>query len=235
MKLHKSLFLNSSSGVSQNSTKNSDIIFYMKKPFVSLSKVKVGHFIFPVSFTNINSSNNKLYIDDVLYTIPIGNYTTATLLTALETLLTDYTITYSSLTNKYTFTLESSDFVVNLESTCLDVLGFSTLEETESSDGVLTSTYQVNLSGNNVIYIDVPTLSTENVNNITDMKTSIISSIPVDNIGGGICYYKNSEDTTTMIKEDTISYLRLRILGSDTITPVDFDNQEWSLSLIFYD
>ena len=235
MKLHKSLFLNSSSGVSQNSTKNSDIIFYMKKPFVSLSKVKVGHFIFPVSFTNINSSNNKLYIDDVLYTIPVGNYTTATLLTALDTLLTDYTITYSSLTNKYTFTLESSDFVVNLESTCLDVLGFSTLEETESSDGVLTSTYQVNLSGNNVIYIDVPTLSTENVNNITDMKTSIISSIPVDNVSGGIVYYKNTEDLTTMIKEDTISYLRVRILGNDTITPVDFDNQEWSLSLIFYD
>jgi len=89
-------------------TYNSDMVFYFKTPVTRAIdynfKLSLKNFTFPLSFYTIDSDNNKLYISGVLFTLTAGNYNATTFRTMLSTVLTGFTITYNSTTNKLTFT-----------------------------------------------------------------------------------------------------------------------------------
>ena len=106
----------------------------------------------PISFTIINDNNNQFYLNDIQYTIPNGNYNATTLSTAIMDLVADdepsFTITFNNITNKYTFE-DTTDFTINAESTCLYILGFD--DEVSSSSLSLTSTYPIDLTGDNIV------------------------------------------------------------------------------------
>lgn len=70
----------------------------------------------PVSFYNTFKRNGTYY------TIPEGNYTATELATATMDLVSgSFTIEFSSITNKYTFT-DTGNFTIG--GSCLSVLGF---------------------------------------------------------------------------------------------------------------
>ena len=86
-----------------------------------VSRVVLKSAIIPNNAYNIDANNNVLNFVNTgsagPYTIPIGQYTTATLITAIEALITDLTITQSTLTDRLTFTMAVNTFTIDPDPT----------------------------------------------------------------------------------------------------------------------
>jgi hypothetical protein len=198
-------------------------------------KMRISSFVFPVSFYLVDANNNKLVVNNVTYTLTDGNYSAKNLATHITSLLgSNYTITYDSITNKYTFIHATTNFTINSTSTCLTLLGFSSSSSHTSSASRLTSNNVVNLSGQyNVLYMDVSNILTNNMSSLTGRRTSIVESIPVNVPYGAVMYYEDKSSSYHAIQEDIISYIHIRILGEDMLTPVDFQGQDWNMTIEF--
>ena len=112
------LFFNSNSADSIVS--RGDVSFnltrYINLPNNVIGYVSLNELTIPNTDYNINASNNTLVLQDYLglsqtFTIPVGNYTVSTLMTALNSAFAlgggnfkDIVVTYSDSTNMYTFT-----------------------------------------------------------------------------------------------------------------------------------
>ena len=82
----------------------------------------------PYSFFNVDYFNNLLVYSvgggsDIEIIIPQGNYNVNTLRTFLLSVMTGFTITYTSLNNSYTFSHTTENFVFKKNSTCFEILG----------------------------------------------------------------------------------------------------------------
>lgn len=211
------------------------MLFYLKQPIIPPPQmnmtVRVVNASIPVSFTNINSSNNKLVIDSTTYNLTSGSYNALTLTQHLnEVLGGSLTCAYDSITNKYTFT-GMTNFTVRSSSTCLGVLGLPEGQDTSSTDYELTSPYSADLSGDNCVYISCPSLLTTNLSSSTGgINTSIIRSILVDVPSGGIVFDRGADSFITT-QEDHLSFLHVNILGEDMVTCVDFQNTNWNMTI----
>lgn len=185
----------------------------------------------PVSFTLVNSSNNTLVINSTTYTLTKGNYNATSLLTELSTKLSGYTVTYSTTTNKYTLNNTTADFTIKSSSTCLKLLGFATDADTASTSHTLTSTYNVDLSGDNTIYIDIANLHTHNLSSSTGTNTSIVKSILANVTYGSVLFLEDNGTAPMVLQEDHIGFFHIRMLGEDCSTLLDFSNTDWQLTL----
>jgi hypothetical protein len=235
---HTEIYLRSSDATQVfNGNKKSDVIFILKNSIIPpqgyYMLLKLKKMYFPVSFYIIDSTNNSLYISNILYTIPIGNYTSSTLVSTLTDILpSTFSITFSSITNKLTI-INSSDFTINSNSTCLTVLGFDSNTSYTSTLNTLTSEYPVDLSGNNIVYVSISNLRTNNTDaGTSNSVSSIISSILINVPYGYLQYYDSSDNTGLILLEDHISFLHVSILGEDAMTLLDFHNQNWAMTLI---
>jgi hypothetical protein len=66
--------------------------------------LSVSHCEVPNSFYIINYTNNQIVVDSVTYIIPVGNYNVNSFITICQSILpAGFTITYSSINNKFTF------------------------------------------------------------------------------------------------------------------------------------
>jgi len=140
------------------------------------------------------------------------------------------TVAYDEATLKYTFTSPLINF-----STCFRVIGFTEGENHTSAAGLLESEYQINLQYYNAtLYIDFPDFGNPNICSYTKRTTGIVASIPRGDDAAGWVFYDNLKRTeTSLITEDSITSLHVRILGSDQTTPVDLQNHHWSMTLEF--
>lgn len=222
-----------------NGTKNSDMLFYFTNPIQRVQgyvmKLKLLNFVFPVSFYLVNDDNNSLVIDDTTYTLTHGVYSATTLKTHIASLIPNtYTLTYDSITNRYTF--ENSEyggeFTINKESSCLTLIGFSEDTDHSSSSYTLTSDLVVNLSGQyNIVYFDIPNIRINNLSSSTGRLTSVLKSIPVSTAYGNVMYHEDQSESYTRLQDDAVSFFHVRILGEDLATAVDFNGQEWNATL----
>jgi len=127
--------------------------------------VEEGYYIYlsvqnisiPYSFYNVNDSNNKIeyIIFTQLYTvtIPPSNYNINQFIEYLSTAMTNFTITYSSRTNKITFSHNAFNFTLLSSSTCYKILGFKEGVNYTSNNVSLTSVNCVNMMTVNSIFV----------------------------------------------------------------------------------
>lgn len=224
-----------------NGTYHSDITFNLTKPITrprhsKNTILRVEMFECPVSFYTIDATNNKLYINGVETTIPTGNYNAESLRQALTNLVAfeAVAVTYDAATNKYTFTAAFVDFTLDAESTCFSVIGFTEGQDHTSNALSLTSEYQINLTSNPTLYIDLPDFGNPNICSYTKRATGIVASIPTADATGGWVFYDNLKRTqTSLMTEDSISTLHVRVLGKDQTTPIDLQNHHWAMTLEF--
>lgn len=195
--------------------------------------LRVKNFYMPLSMYIINDSNRTLIIDSTTYLLPKGNFNASNLTQELETLLgVNYSISFSTITNKYTFTKTSGEFTIQGTSTCLTLLGFEPGVSSTSTTSVLTSTYPVDFSGESIVYIDIPNLKTFNVSSRTTSQSSIVKSILVDVPYGSLLYYENPVSSTgSIIQEDHISFIHIQLLGQDEETLINLENGNWMMTL----
>ncbi len=222
-----------------NGTCNSYVEFTMpviEIPTECTIYLSVSHVSIPYSFYNVNTNNNMLSysIGSTLYTvyIPVGNYTTSNLLTTLKSILSPFTISYSGITNKFTFTHPTNDFIFNystnsVSSTCLGLLGFSNNYHS-SSVRVLTSDLMVNLCPTRCVCISSSFL-TQSIATIAPFANTILCSIPISvNPFTNITWSNNG--CKTNLNTNIFSSIIIKLTDQDG-NVLDFNGINWSISL----
>lgn len=222
------LYLSSSDATQQlNGEAKSDLIYLFTSPVIPPQNynmtLKVVKMYLPISFTIINSTNNNLNLNTRQYTIPHGNYSATDLATAIMDAVSEYepsfTVEFNSITNKYRFSDLSS---FELSGTIMELIGF--YKDTVGFGPELFSHLPVDLTGQNIIYIDVKNLSTFNLSSSTQTRTSIVGSVLVNVPYGSVLYYEDTTGTAFTIQEDHISFIHVRLLGEDQKTLLDLLN-----------
>lgn len=224
--------------INNTNGKNSDVYFFLNAP-VSIQYdhdivLRIDNFVCPISFFVVSDTNNLLIINSTNYFITEGNYNALTLTTELNSILSGFTVTYDSNTNKLTFS-RSTTFTISSQSTCLKIIGFSEgINHTATLSGMnytLTSNYVVNLSGTSLIYIDIPTVTTRNISSKNGGAfTTIIKSVVCDVPYGSILSYTNNTNSAVVLKEKYISYFNVRLLD-DEYNLLDLNGQHFTLTL----
>jgi len=136
---------------------------------------------------------------NIVITIPQGNYNTSSLRTYLLSVMTGFTITYSSLNNAFSFTHSTSDFSFKSSSTCMEILGFEENVPHNSTTKIMTSTYCINLFTIRNIYIQSSNLMLSNINNATPNNSCILCSIPLTTGQFSIVNYSNTNNVQSRI------------------------------------
>ena len=131
IKTKTKIFNISSSNATNGSFKSSVLISLpdLSFHFEEIKKVSfcVEHCEVPNSFYIINYTNNILILNSIQYTIQVGNYNVRTFIDYLKTLIpSSFTISYSAISNKLTFT-NTSIFTINATTSTINkTIGLST-------------------------------------------------------------------------------------------------------------
>ena len=191
----------------------------------------------PCTFYNIDSINNSLVYSVgggplVYITIPPSNYNVNTLLAYLQSVMTGFTITYNTASNKYTFVHSSQNFIFRELSTCFELLGFNDNNSYSSTLLSLISTISVNFFTIRNILVECSNLITVNkTSDINDSNQSILTSIPITVSQGSVLSYSNVynlSDRITSIKN--FASLQIRLLDQD-LDLLNLNGCEWSITL----
>jgi hypothetical protein len=217
------LHLESVWGYNLNGEKNSSILYNLKQPIevkgdVYEVSMSLSQFTCPIAFYVVNENNNSLNIEvdygsSYIYaTIPEGNYNINQLIDIIKQQLgNDWVISINLQNYKLTFTNNIYDFKIMSTSTCWRILGFIEGQEYNSSFKSLSLPNVVNLLGTTQVKIWCPTISMRNIDGKTGLPSSILSSITVNDINGGMILYNNLTGFNSKIKEKVFTQFQIDI------------------------
>lgn len=176
----------------------------------------------PGTFYNVDDINNLLVYNvnggaNINLVIPQSNYNVNTLKTYLQSVMTGFTITFNSQSNKYTFTHSTNIFSFKSTSTCFEYLGLVEGQTYNSSGLSLTSTLAVNFFTIRNILVEVSNLITVNrTANATNSNASILCSIPVTTSQNSILCYSNIYNLSDKVHSvNNFANLHIRLLDQD--------------------
>ena len=195
--------------------------------------------VIPYSFYNIDSTNNCLFYQEIisganlnttLY-IQSGNYNALQLASYLTANLPRTTVSYSTITGKYTFINSAYNFIIKSQfSTCLSLLGCSTndLYNTSALQQLVSNT-PANLSPRQCICITT-NLPTGNINNQLGSNRSIICSIPITSQPFSLIVYNNFNGAKFNLYNNYLNSISIK-LTDQTGTTLNLNNQFFSITL----
>lgn len=195
----------------------------------------------PYSFYVINYTNNLFRTDllgsIVTYTIPVGNYNSSNLITAIKTALGNpagFSISISSSNGKLTFTY-TSNFTIynNFQYSIGTVLGFSSNSTNTSVANNLTCSYPLNLLGIKTLQIRSGNLIMNNISSIEGGQTILLSSVPVSAVPFGMIDYTDKGNLITIYNTD-LDDLDIDIIDGESGEYINFNNQDWCITLAFH-
>ena len=201
-----------------------DLSFHEKIENIYFS---VQHAEIPNSFYVVNYTNNIIVINSISYTIPVGNYNSNTLITALILLLPTYTITYNSITNRYTFN-NTSSFTINSSSTCKNIIGLGNVSQSSISNS-LTLPYSVNFVPLPRINLKSNFFHFNNFNGI-DYSNDLFLSIQNNTNPNSMIHYLNQTGIKFKVEDKNITNFVISITDDDG-NYINFNNQDTRISL----
>ena len=239
------IYLNSANAdMLLNGTMKSNLTFFFEDPLIfdnhtMTKKFSIVNAQFPVSYYLINDSNNKIHITLTqegqqlyVYTFPNGNYNINQFITQWYiTVGSNWTLTYSSITNKITFQCLTNFTLNTLPNSILPLLGFNIpFHIYSSSNANITSPYAINFGG--ILKLDVKTSSfnLSNMDSYQKGRTNTIASIPVNSTQNGYIMYNNFTNYNSMFKNSSISDLNI-IIQDEFNNFIDFNNCDWSITV----
>lgn len=195
----------------------------------------------PLSFYNISTAlQNNIFSYTkspgavaVNITIPSGNYTVDTLMSTLNGLQSDFTISYSDVFNKFLITILAPvvavNFVYNPSDYTQQLFGIIANRSITSSsffDGV------VNLASVHSVLIR-SSLSSGSSASTSQSNNDIICKVPLSVNYGGILIYNNNDFTRkNYIKSGSISQFYLKLTEQNQKI-LDLNGCVWEMSLLF--
>lgn len=233
------IFLNSKTADKYLGGFTSNCIFYLPQfilPRVKNMYISVQSATIPYSFYNVDYFNNKFVYNvnggsDITINIPQGNYNTTTLRTYLLSVMTGFTIAYSSLNNQFTFTHSTFDFSFKSSSTCMEILGFDENVNYNSTSRVLTSVNSINLFTIRNIYIQSNNLMLNNINNSTPNNCTILGSVPLTSGQLSVINYYNMNNVRSRV-DNIRNFTQLNINLTDQDGDIlDLNGCHFSLTL----
>jgi len=213
---------------SQLSISLPDLSFHNKIENIYFS---VQHAEIPNSFYVLNYTNNIIIINSVSYTIPVGNYNATTLITVFNTLLPSYSITYNSITNRYTFN-NASVFTLSSLSSCKSIIGLGDSDQSAILNGSvysLTLPYSVN-------FIPIPRINFKsnffrfNNFNSNDNSNDLFLSIQNNTNPNSMVQYLNQTQIKFRVDDRNITNFIISICD-DNGAFINFNNQDVYLTL----
>ena len=233
-------------------------MFYFDDPITDIAYFKVLEAQIPFSYLVVNSTNNVFTVtegvDSAIVTVPVGNYNTSLMVSALQTALNTasptgktYTVTFSSTTQKFSFVISSGTFVFtfgqdddNGVNNMRLVLGFnagaiaSTLTDLEAPN-------VANLTGSNYVYLCSDALGVNvetylpNKSQNKGTKGPQIACIPVDVNPGDIMFYKDPCPEKWFSVENLFQLKKMDLYVTLGPSPykLDFQGQSFSVKLGF--
>lgn len=189
--------------------------------------LSITHAEIPNSFYLVNASNNKLVVNSSTFTIPPGNYNAINFQSAITSFLTGLSITmsYSLITNKYTFTSGTS-FTIQTTSTCQRFIGMGSTALTGTS---VTSPYVCNFLPIPRLLVRSTAFSTSNYN-ASDGSTDLLLSVQNSSASGSIILWNNySQLRYDITNVDNINIVDLTVTD-DNGNLIDFNNCDWYIT-----
>jgi len=236
-----------------NGSKKSSVEFFLKEPIKTEKntiecKLSVVSAQIPVSWYIINETNNNFNItmwnyvgsiSTVSFTecnFPLGNYTASQFCTMWsQTFGSDWTLSYSSISNKITFQHASKQFAFsdnNEYTSMLPLMGFAYKNMYYSDNAFkLVPPYPVDFGLIPRINIKSNTfILRHNVDSGTKGKTRTICTVPVNAPSGGLILYNNFSNFKGIINIHSINSITIDI-KDDFKNFIDFQNVDWTMTL----
>lgn len=199
---------------------------------ISLLSIQV-----PKSFYLVQSGKNTFQLNSTTYTIPVGNYSCAQFVTAVNNLITPSTIAYAPLTGK--MTISSSAATITIPSRLCRLFGLQ--QGTSSiSAGTLVGTNVVNFTICSQLWLlsDVSydgsigaysnTIYHINVNTSADMSYITWDNPDPRSTGKILTTFSGTQN-----RQDIFRTVEFRILDEDE-APVDFNGLDVSIVLLTF-
>jgi hypothetical protein len=234
IKTKTKIFNISSSDATNGSYKSSVLISLpdLSFHFEEIKKVSfcVEHCEVPNSFYIINYTNNILILNSIQYTIQVGNYNVRTFIDYLKTLIpSTFTITYSAISNKLTFT-NTSIFTINASTSTINkIIGLSTT----NLSGALT--YELPYVVN---FLPIPRINFKsnyfkfNNYNTSDKSSDLFLSLQNNTGQLNMINYTNQTQTEFLLQDLNITTFNINVMD-DNNNLINFNNIDWTMTLLF--
>ena len=214
----------SNASIKNNTTFNSDVVFKFpglvkaNQPFIKKVQFQLLDACIPVSFYNVNYTNNVLIyqISSINYTITaqVGNYNFNSL--AVE-------LTSKFLLNGHTFTLS-----LNKLNGVIKFL--STVNYIFIASGS-TMFYPLNLLGITKIKISSINLNSYNLDSANNGNSNLIACIPVDQPSFSLIIYENKSFNKFTLRGDTVDEIDIQLTDQDN-NLINFNNIDFQLTFL---
>jgi len=205
-------------------------------------KIGVQSFDLYHTWTYVNESNNKICLQNgttmsiTNISIPFGNYTYKQLASLLTSLYSNWTATWSSVTNKFTFTFTQPHGFVFEQTTASKILGLMSKTQTLYSNSVVSDyVLRATLSERINVHVDNLTpydkINLENTLGSTSTSSTKVLSIinnfqPFD----VITYENNSSLYSFFVTEKSIEKINVSLRDVDGAL-LSFVNQDFNIVL----
>jgi len=196
----------------------------------------------PVSFYNINYTNNKLYYVILATTyeniVPVGNYNFNSLAARLILNFAGNGHLFNVLINKQNgiiqfYYTDNEYYFLNKAggSTMLELLGFIQTDNQYSVSDSIYSTYPLNLLGIQKLKIYSTALSSSNIDVSKQGMSNLIGLIPVDQPSFVLIVHENKNQTKFKVRNDIIDEIDIQIYDENG-NLVNFNNIDWTITLL---
>lgn len=199
---------------------------YFKDKVCREIMLSISHAEIPNSFYLVNSLNNTLVINASSFTIPQGNYNAITFQTAITAFCTGLgiTISYSLITNKYTFT-SGVAFTIQTTSTCQKFIGMGTTALTGTN---ITVPFVCNFLPIPRILFHSNSFNFQNYNQ-ADNSTDLLLSVQNSSQSGATILWTNYSQLRYDITHiDSLNVINIMVTD-DFGNLLDFNNCPWYL------
>lgn len=194
----------------------------------------------PYSFYVINYTNQVLkmafnIIGTITVSIPVGNYNATNLITAIKTAvnITGFNVVISQINGKLTFTYTDSFNIDNtVQYSIGSTLGFSS-GITSSVANTLVAPYPLNLLGIKTLQIRSYNLIMNNISSVQGGQTVLLANVPVSAVPFGMIDYVDKGNLITIHNTD-LDDLDIEILDGETGNYINFNGQDWCITLAFH-
>lgn len=217
-------------------------------PDIIHRSINISNAQFPVSFYIVNYTNNVFVLrnntttTNYTITIPVGNYNSTTLATAisaavLSTASITITCSISTTTGLYTFSSATNFSILstNALTTAHEILGLSTtanLVSTFSTTYTAVAPYPLNLLGIKKLCIKSNTLITNNFSAVAGGQTTLLCTIPVSTGAWGMIQYEDYAGSQITISNNTLDEIEIDICDAETDKYINFNNCNWTITIL---
>ena len=210
-----------------------DSIFHLNENELhETHNVMLKDIVIPNTMYNIRTSNNTLDYDiggvAKTATVPVGYYSLADLVIALNTAQADLVFSENSFAKKLNVTSASNSFI-KTSSTIKKVIGAS-IQNVPSTSYTLDSFY--NLNPTNYIHVISNLAEADALISSSGKRYAVIASIPVLFSFGSILNQTENNDTLDSSKHISnlnLSTINMRLVDDDFQT-IELNGSEWQIS-----